>query len=363
MPATQYDSLDAALDALRRAGKRPVYFHPGHSTGDVTHVGPALKLNAAHGVLVFDANNTGGRGRRQIADVLVDSYRVPTAQVAYVDVSATMSVKQVKDRLNPKNHRRWLTLGESTTMVGQALAAAATAGTVRQTLRGADYDPVAGILRRSTDEQLERVLHERLRVPLTAHVMVLWGRRSGATGGLHPDQDHNAAFMQALALQGVAAGWTVLLAGDFDPAEHPPPPGGAGAFRFLGKFWAGVPVLDGERLNQTRMFYLLWRDLKVCAPAHGLVHVGMRSGGLDAYGFSGQPTLYLIGPGDADLRMSTKVIDPMQRAFADGTTFRRLVLTRDPRRRVGGNWVDAAHAPEDVGAAMRVAQALMLTGG
>jgi hypothetical protein len=367
VPATEYPTLDAALAALRAAGKTPIYFHPGHSTGDVTHVGPALKLCPQHGALVFDASDTGARGRRQIADVLVDSFRVPTAQVAYVNVAPGMTVKQVKDRLNPKNKRRWLTLGESTTLVGQALVSAAPgpAGTVRETLRGPDYDPSAAMLRQSVDAQLERLLYQALRIPMTGHVVVLWGRRSGANGGLHPSQDHNTAFMQALALSGVAEGWTILLAGDFAAVDHPPPPPGTagGAFRFLGKFWAGVPVLESDRRNQTRMFYLLWRDLKLAAPPRGLVHVGMRSGGLDAYGFSGQPTLYLVGPGENDQRMSPKVIEPMQRAFADGTTFRRLVLSADPRRAAGAGWADSVLPPGDVTRTMEAIRPLLLTGG
>jgi hypothetical protein len=139
----------------------------------------------------------------------------------------------------------------------------------------------------------------------------------------------------------------VLLAGEFKRDEFPghdvADAGSKDRSRaiFLGRFWDSLPG-GGDRARQIRMFYILWKALKWRQPRLGMLHCGPRSGGLDGYGFAGQPLLYLVGGDDKDERMGEKVIEPF--AQADRTnlklTFRRYRLTNTPRVLSGTTWVD-----------------------
>jgi hypothetical protein len=174
--------------------------------------------------------------------------------------------------------------------------------------------------------------------------VVLWGRTSGEQTGQHPDHDHSDMAM-AQIIDCLGKRIQVVVAGDFrnDMVFEPESLQGVnrGTARIIGKFWEqNNPDIDGSqprvgaaqifrkiweaqdvsdwngvqldqnqkhlhvigkfwedknffknRLNQVRLFYILEKMIQVhnC----GMVHVGMRSGGLDMFGFFGQNIIYL----------------------------------------------------------------------
>jgi hypothetical protein len=126
---------------------------------------------------------------------------------------------------------------------------------------------------------------------------------------------------------------------------------------FLGSFWNDCPGVT-DRQKQVRMFYVLWKMLRAQNPSHSLVHCGARSGGLDAYGFAGQPMIYIVGGNEPDARMQKKVVDRFAAAADAGSllsfNFHNFRLAGAPRRRIAGRnppaWEDNAFGADEVSA-------------
>jgi hypothetical protein len=94
----------------------------------------------------------------------------------------------------------------------------------------------------------------------------------------------------------------------------------------IAKYWDDVPLFK-DRFNQVRLFYVLKKMLKV--RDRKMVHVGMRSGGLDMFGFSGQKAIY-VSKAAGDSRM-----EPVANAFKDaglGANYQKLAASRLPKR-------------------------------
>lgn len=371
MPAPEYDSIEQAETALRRAGHRDIFLQSGLCTGDISHIGPALALRRELGVIVYDGLDTYDRGRMQIADVYVDSFRVPEGQVAYVNYAKAplgrRSVREVLATIPRVIVARSLKLGQSTRVVMDDIVASEDSRSrVMQTLRGGNYDPSPDAAMHPDDAQTRVFLYETKKVSLYRDVVVLWGRRSGERGGMYPLQDHNSRFMRQLAAACVARGWTVIAAGDFAPDEFGEVMAASGGNRaqgiFFGRFWEDAPLLK-DRARQVRLFYILSKELKSAHSPRGLVHVGPRSGAIDAYGFSGQSAIYLVGGNDPDQRMDQKVVGPLANARAtQGLTsfnFTRVRLSATPRRKKGKGFEDNALTRADLEAVVaRIASQL-----
>lgn len=304
-------------------------YQMGKATGDISHAAPALRITPTLGVVVLEGADTAGKGRG-IADGYVDHFQIPAGRVSYV-VTGLPKAMDAK----PRN-------GEKVTYATQVLRAAwmdaAKRQLIKETLRGAKIND-GDELRTDNDVQLGLYLME-LGIPLDQHVVVIWGRQSGKQGGLYPEHDMSTRGLQQLTLEARARNYTVVLAGAMDVAKF------AGNLDeyvcVLGEFWNGRPLL-GARTMQVRLFYILKKALKESGKS--LVHVGMRSGGLDAYGFSGQRIIYLYKDSVNDARMEAVCRDI-------GTYFHRQGLTRAPKRstEVGKQWTGPAGTPGLAGA-------------
>lgn len=334
-----------------------IYLQRGDSSGDMPHVGPAVATNETRGVLVFDTLDTAGKGR-DVARTYVDAYRLPTTRVRYVDTGLASARLVLEQFGRVKGGNVVLNQGDSTftSRLGWAtydIQRAVVEGKggartqVKETLRGAKLSRDFLNDADSPDYRILSWLRDEKRIPLHKHILVLWGRRAcdKVPMGLHPDQDHNTAMMRGLIERALYREHTVLLAGEFRRDEFPgydvaDKGGRHGSAIFLGKFWENLPG-GGNRAQQVRMFYILWKALKWRSPRRGLLHCGMRSGGMDAYGFAGQPVLYLVGGADADERIGEKILAPFQAAGDRTDTYRRWRLTHAPRLRKDGAWVDA----------------------
>ena len=180
MPATEYDSIEAAEDALRRVGARDIFLQSGLCTGDISHIGPALALRPELGAIVYDGTDSYDRGRTQIADVYIDSFRVPGRQVAYVNYARPpllrATVREVLATVPRIIVARSLKLGQSTrVLVEDIVASEEKRARVMQTLRGSNYDPSPDAAIHPDDAQTRRFLYETKKVSLYRDVVVLWG--------------------------------------------------------------------------------------------------------------------------------------------------------------------------------------------
>ncbi len=122
---------------------------------------------------------------------------------------------------------------------------------------------------------------------------------------MYPELDASTTGLGQLAAACRAEAWTVLIAGAVPQAKSARfAPGTI----YLGEFWnepAWKEKWEDSRQQQVRLFYILQRELQ--ANKKRLVHVGMRSGGLDAYGFAGQAIVYIVAEYSTDKRMAPKV--------------------------------------------------------
>lgn len=381
-----FTTVKAAHDALvaevRKApGGGKVFIHRGDATGDQTHIGPVVARHANRGVLVIGFPGAGEKGLG-IATTYLNGFRVPEERVAYVFFQGRFDValKQCK----PLSISRVLftdALGEATTDVADdVLVKGATRTWVKETLRGPKFIGATVLAPDSFEVGALNWLTQTKRIPLDRHCVVLWGRRSGERGGsypkqgttgasaeemewkegMYPLQDHNGRFMKALAEACLAAGHTVLCVGDFPRAEFGEAvadtwQGGNTKAVFLGDYWNHCPGVT-DRQKQVRLFYVLWKTLRSQNPSRSLVHCGARSGGLDAYGFAGQPMIYIVGGNQPDARMKQKVVDRFAAGKLAGTllsyNFHDFRLANTPRRRIARSnppeWEDNAFAPGEV---------------
>jgi hypothetical protein len=365
MPATTYTgttfdaAVRAALVALYAAGRRTVYVQMGKASGDVPHVASALALNSTFAVLVTDGTDSGTKGKAQVADIYVDSLLLPDSQVAHVSSAALASGKAAAHAMNTY---RTILAGSTvpTTGVGKLLCTkltqstkdftdllttgtpeekAARKATLAEMMRGAlNGATTAG----AQDGALRKFLADK-GVKTDKFTIVLWGRQSPteAEGGIHYESNSSATGMNQLAKACLDKGYQVLTAGDWVKAME----GEARDARvareaekldkhadlkktiFLGQFWkdSGFPT-GTTRAAQIRLFYTLQSDLE--KQAKGMLHVGMRSGGLDMFGFGDQPVLYIIGAESDDARMA-KCTSKLQEADFN---YERAVVSHNPKR-------------------------------
>lgn len=164
------------------------------------------------------------------------------------------------------------------------------------------------------DEEFDRLV-QYWRIPLDRPVAVLWSRKSGALGGLHPDLDSDYEGIAQLAEGFHDEGYAVLVVGD-DPKrkiitrnadlelrkmhERNAPESEIRQRRselgerpqwekqaiWMGQFWEHGMV-GKPRTAQFAFF----EHLRQLVPT--LTHVGMRSGNLEAYAYMGHRVLFI----------------------------------------------------------------------
>ncbi len=330
MPNT-YADANLALQALAAAGFRNVYVQRGDASGDIPHILSALAVKPTYGVLVVDGTDTAkGSG---MADSYHVSNHIALNRIAYVKNTA-LKVGQAVNAVpaRAEGARTWELIQSTKDAVAALVnpnkeAAKGSRVAIREVLRGGKYNVPGPEEELAADDAALLEFLNGYEIPLTQNVVVLWGRRSGKLGGLYPELDASTTGLVQLAAACRAAPWTVLIAGAVPPAKsHRFAPGSI----YLGEFWKDPDWQrqwgDG-RQKQVRLFYILKRELK--ANGKRLVHVGMRSGGLDAYGFAGQAIVYIVAEYSADTRMAPKVA---QLKAADVLEFDRFAAASTPKR-------------------------------
>lgn len=375
MPAPSYPTLNAACAALAAAGVTHVVFQRGDASGDQSHVLPLLAMHAynamlppgaaaapTYGVLVIDAllprvfHGVGPavngipsapKGRR-MADSYVDDFHVPPALVAYVDVAQAAMMMGTALAALPGHGLQKLNLTTATTRTtALVLSGQLHRRAIKAQFRGPNVaGPLpAGLLPAHAPQVVQDFALNQFRVaehiPDDRHVVVLWGRKSGKRGGLHPEMDSSTTGMAQIAAACHARGWCALLAGDIAQAKVAGPAAHAGFANaiWLGEFWNRWAPIPNRRDLQIRFFYVLAQQLK--AAGRRLVHVGMRSGGLDMYTFSGQRVVYIVAPTVAGGNLNDNRMQPVATAItaaraaavkASGSySFTQFVAARVPR--------------------------------
>ena len=326
MPATTYLSINAALTQMD-AGIDRVIYHRGDATGDIPHVLAALANSPTLGVIVMDGSNSLAGGLGRVANVLVDHFKMPAGRVKFVSAAIPVPSppKSGQQRTVAGRVFRLFPLTKSTNFLCDDLANLAVNPHVFQNIKTVLRGPTLrtdDLPQGDPTQQLLPIIDLNFLDPIcgafwvahgidfTRHAVILWGRESGRAGGMHPDHDHSYAGMaQIIARCGAAVpAIQVIVAGDFRPSDdagvvtqhHLDIAAGA---QVIGKYWENEPMFS-NRFNQVRLFYVLKKMLKVrqCE----MVHVGMRSGGLDMFGFSGQKTIY-VSRAQGDARMGAVV--------------------------------------------------------
>ncbi len=315
------DLLKKYLEALPKKSSMKLIFQPSDASGDISHVVAALVLDPRFKVLVI-----GGSG---VANAYVDSYKIDSDRIylltekyeqkAFADFWSGLKL--------PFKHG----LPDATKAVRDAIKNAKVEGerkSIRKTLREAMRGGKEGI----NEAGFEQFIKEK-NISCEKDLIVLWGRRSGKERAQHANLDSSSIGLYTLANRCADSGWNVVFAGDLNVTKGWE---GREGFKFLGKFWDDEAWAHNElgRSGQVRLFYILKKKLN--ANGKGLVHVGMRSGGLDAYAFAQQHTIYLIPKSEAprDERVNNLVID-MGKLYADRDTksFARVALEQPPKAR------------------------------
>jgi hypothetical protein len=287
----------------------------GDATGDISHVLAALANEQNLAVLVFGGDKAGVHiSGRAIADTYVDQFQIAADRVVHIDFSGQMGGNDglVRQQIHASHGRTPKKLTTSTTTFTNNLDQVKL-DAAKHLIRGADFNADPAIVRSVLDTFLEGFLAGQ-GIVFNSHTIVLWGRRSGAAGGAHPGQDHSRVAMKEIKDDCIANNRQVIFAGDF--VNNPALADNIALYAnsiYLGQFWNQDARLV-NRSNQVRLFHILVQNL--ARNGRGLVHIGMRSGGLDMYAFSGQNTLYILSGNAPDARM-TNAVSAFQTAADD----------------------------------------------
>jgi hypothetical protein len=363
MPVTASADLQTALQKLTTGGVRKVILQPSDATGDISHVAPLLGIFADHGVLVFRSEHFD-KGN-YIPNVYVHEFNISQNRVAWLDAPLTKAQKGGIE--GATNLTQCTTVLLAALRAGRGLGEAPDAELGNVSLLGAGkstalsgmkavlrgpgrFDPnnpsSEGSPSHSKDSIIDAYLRRLGILPYLAnqHWVVLWGRVSSE---IHIAANSSTLAIAQLARLCVDRKIGVILAGDinFEKLDthdgkligqcicigqfwkkHDSPPGADGKKRFIPLEQLCEPQL-AARPDQVRLFYVLGKHLKLNAKR--LVHVGMRSGGLDAYAFSGQRTLYLLPEHFGDERMG-RAVDAL--AEVKGFAFEKQKLAAPVRQ-------------------------------
>lgn len=311
MPATVYPDLDAAVDAMYGHGIREIITHRADATGDISHVVSAMALQADLGVIVADGAVNGGvtdgQGAARIGTPLADHFGLGAARVGYVDFRPNAIPALSRDRRHTTavgNRVQLRKLTRSSRIVRESLAGdPGGMALIQNQMRGADFDAGGPDPAPGTDDAAIMEFWDRPDV-LSRNTVVLWGRLPAPNGQHDGLRVSYRGFLDLCTA--LCPDRQVIIAGDYEV----PAPGSAlagihqqildtGAI-LLGRYWQLDPG-RWTRNNQVRLFHVLRAMLNDFGLK--MVHVGMRSGGLDMFALSGQRTIYVVGPRTGDQRM------------------------------------------------------------
>ena len=296
------DPIVAAYDKLNTF--TDIVWQRADSTGDVLHVVAALSVRKSLGLIVFDFDRSNDNGPKMVQKYKTE-YGIAANRIVYADCRA-MKVEDVLRKAKTTGDllkKKYVFLVNTTNIVAKEKKLPKE---LKELLRGPKAATIDDLVEATDEELLDFWIEKKVKFDQPA--VILWGRTSGKDRGVdgpHPYGDSSTTGISQIAAKCVQKGWSVVLAGDIVEAKFR-----AGRFPgcvYLGKFW-GDTFWKGESANkiktqprQLRLFYVLKKVLKYASCR--LVHVGMRSGGLDAYAFSGQSIIYLVPAGVDDQRI------------------------------------------------------------
>lgn len=274
--AVVYDAKEDAAQALERVSRRP-----GLPPMDTGRKGPGPVYGVLSG---YRASGTPAQSNKRIEYVDLTDIGWPKGQ-GRVFLGRGGELKEINI----------LNLSETTAQVGERLSRDASAwGDVKGHIRG------SSAIEGDDDAILTFIRTKGIR--FDRDTVVLWGRKSGAAGGAYPEQDHNGMAMCWLAQYFAGrCGYQVICVGDLGPWLSQALRSTLPHILVLGTYWSTQEgQIFQDRRKQQRLFYLLKILLKYGGQAlsgdrsRRLVHVGMRSGGLDFLAFGGHRVVYLL---------------------------------------------------------------------
>lgn len=299
-----------------------VMWYRSDASGDLPHVVAALKSQRALSVVVFDF---GGSNKAQsILDKLeqhgiVNKRRLTSINFPNIGAGELGDLFKFLSKLTKKRKvMKYKILVDSTKLVVDGDVG------ISEDMKSSFRGP-RGLTEK---DKLFAEFWKSKGVSIDRPVVVLWGRWSGKHRkemGPHPYGDSSTAGTVQIASKCIEQKWTPILAGDISKAKQDKFPPGC---IFIGEFWNDPfwnahPPTPSTMLQQVRLFYVLKKSLD---RGNRLVHMGMRSGTLDFYGFSGQRVIYIIPEGIFDDRIQqltkykwwtqSRVNAPAKHAFA-----------------------------------------------
>lgn len=327
--------------------KKPqLVMHPGYATGD--QFGIAAKLLNEPDTKVVVSRTTPAadqaRDENDLSQSILDFYeecglkdRVKTVQLPQgKSIYDKNKLKQQASRQHGKTHQ-CVNLGTGTQFVASKWSQDVQRQ-VRQawSLQGPDPKVQAWLSAKGLDD--ESVTGKK--------VAVIWSRFSGKKGGAHPEHDTSQEGMKQMvaALQNTFD--TIVIVGDRHPKhsiqkDQPWVPGPWAGLQGLHpdskakivdltEFWKGnahdKAALAEWGGNKRTGQFKLYDHLN--AQSQGLVHLGFRSGNLEAMALMGHKVGYM----EQKHSMGGPRMDAWQRAKSQGLNYDKILLDQVPTR-------------------------------
>lgn len=232
--------------------------------------------------------------------------------------------------------------------LGTRLVGTATRNQIARTARTCWRLPAGGWSPLGAVDQASELLLQMRRnrlAPSASRYVVLWVRFSGKRGGPHPQHDTSYLGLTQLIQCARTSGLGVIIAGDRAPA----PAKLNKLIRSISRvtwdlreiwkdpLWAQVAsagTAEEPRIRQLQFFDCLNRKLR------GIIHLGMRSGNLEAFALMGHRVYYLE---ERDIRDHARMEawhTPRTGNVITGPRYDRIVIEQPPTRT--GKYIVAA---------------------
>ncbi|MBK7537267.1 MAG: hypothetical protein IPI49_18255 [Myxococcales bacterium] len=174
--------------------------------------------------------------------------------------------------------------------------------------------------------------------PSASRYVVLWVRFSGKRGGPHPQHDTSYLGLTQLIQCARLAGLGVILAGDRSPSsakDHKLIGSISRVAWDLREIWkdpawgqvaAVAPTTEHPRIRQLQFFDCVNRKLG------GVIHLGMRSGNLEAFALQGHRVYYMEERGIRDEARMRAWHTPTTGQGSTGPRYDRIIIEQPPTR-------------------------------
>lgn len=308
-------STAPSLQRLRLGiGRKKLIYQAGYMSGDMFAIGAALRLRDDTAALIIYDAATAGQARRlfdfylkQRNGVFVARVKVDDARLRYQQFAAEPWVDQPTDpgasllfdlkNSDPRPFSLWGP-GGATKLVAEQLGS----GQARQpsSLRQ-HWTPLDDYRRRKLDAYLTSK-----NVVAGQRYVVVWTRFSGkgvdrtnTVAGAHPELDVSYAMIRQIVAASDQFDRRVIIVG---PARARKLDTLANA-AFWGEYYRFLPKLPGgDRAAEYGVFVRMEEDAWNC----NVVHVGMRSGAMDAAALLNMRTIFVEDQGNAQIARTTK---------------------------------------------------------